>query len=707
MKKIILIAIILSLFNLNDTEAQVLTAVFQKMKQTKDSIQILDYKKTMSELEDVDTSRLNRIKAELEKYEREYKDTILLAPPRFQIAEDSICDLYTVAEKLPQKMGGIYDQGLEYIIKGKEKKAYKYFEKIIKNKKIIEKDKEHAYYQLAHFDWFGSFDRYYNGTPSNIERKYNTSFVGDVRHGFDKANYKSCLLMCGNPKLVSYNLKLVVEKCCYYLPQSESIYETEECTLAKKVFKEACQADMINNVSLYDIFHEKFYKGKVFVNVYSQQTLDDERLSYIVRLSKCLPYLSRMRQNPDVFDIGKSAKELYSIGEKAYNEKDYIKAFYCFSRGALFGDIKSYLKIYEVSEAQIKYLYNTPKFSKYKSELYDLIDIRNCSWSLMDYISDCKEFSEFEIISKEVHSKINARNQEISHNLKEHRKAKEAKEEAKRERKRAIWLGILQGVGQALASASNYYYMANQPQIANYSSFSQINMPTYNSNYDYLLDPRYAMAQVNAEEQAEYQAAREGAQRVGINLTIDEWRAIQGQALMDLKAQGIDLIAEQNERNRKNRQEFRESLDQERRERLNLIKEDAARKYGVNFSNTSSSNSPRTLSSNTNNRNSNNVPLNNGSFQNQSSYNAQQNDSRQQYKREDVSSDDYKFEKRVTLYIREANRNKIMFSDKDLCRKGAVYYIKIGNTYYLVNQQGGWGFNSSISYGHQKLYFDK
>lgn len=706
MKKIILIAIILSLFNLNDTEAQILTAVFQKMKQTKDSIQQLNYKKTMSELEDVDTSRLNRIKAEFEKYAWEYKDTILFTKNRFQLAEDCICDLYTVAEKLPQKMGGIYDQGLEYIIKGKEKKAYKYFEKIIKNKKIIEKDKEHAYYQLAHFDWFGSFDRYYNGTPSNIERKYNTSFVGDVRHGFDKANYKSCLLMCGNPKLVSYNLKLVVEKGCYYLSQSESIYETEECTFAKKVFKEACQADMINNVSLYDIFHEKFYKGKVFRNV-SRQTLDDERLSYIVRLSKCLPYLSRMRQNPDVFDIGKSAKELYSIGEKAYNEKDYIKAFYCFSRGALFGDIKSYLKIYEVSEAQIKYLYNTPKFSKYKSELDDLIVIKNCSRSLMDYISDCKEFSEFEMISKEVHSKINARNQEISHNLKEYWKAEEAKEEAKRERKRAIWSGILQGVGQALASASNYYYMANQQQIANYSSFSPINMPTYNSNYNYLLDPRYAMAQVNAEEQAEYQAAREGAQRVGINLTIDEWRAIKGQALMDLKAQGIDLIAEQNERNRKNRQEFRESLDQERRERLNLIKEDAARKYDVNFSNTSSSNSPRTLSSYTNNRNSNNVPLNNGSFQNQQSYNAQQNDSRQQYKREDVSSDDYKFEKRVTLYIREANRNKIMFSDKDLCRKGNVYYIKIGNTYYLVNKQGAWGFNSSISYGHQKLYFDK
>lgn len=690
MKKIILISIILSLFNMNVTEAQ-----------------ILNYKKTMSELEHVDTSRLNRIKAELEKYERgEYKDTILLTLPNFQLAEDSICDLYTVADKLPQKMGGIYDQGLEYIIKGKEKKAYKYFEKIIKNKKIIEKDKEHAYYQLAHFDWFGSFDRYYNGTPSNIERKYNTSFVGDVRHGFDKANYKSCLLMCGNPKLVSYNLKLVVEKGCYYLSQSESIYETEDCSFVKIVFKEACQADMINNVSLYDIFYEKFYKGKVFGNVYSQQTLDDARLSYIVRLSKCLPYLSRMRQNPDVFDIGKSAKELYSIGERAYNEKDYIKAFYCFSRGALFGDIKSYLKIYEVSEAHIKYLYNTPKFSKYKSELDDLTDIKDCSFSLMDYISDCKEFSEFEIVSKEVHSKINARNQEISNNLKEHWKAKKAKEKAKRERKRDIWLGILQGVGQALASASNYYYMANQQQIANYSSFSQINMPTYNSNYDYLLDPRYAMAQVNAEEQAEYQAAREGAQRVGINLTIDEWRTIQGQALMDLKAQGIDLIAEQNERNRKNRQEFRESLDQERRERLNLIKEDAARKYGANFSNTSSSNSPRTLSS-TNNRNSNNVPLNNGSFQNQSSYNAQQNDSRQQYKREDVSLDDYKFEKHVTLYIREANRNKIMFSDKDLCRKGAVYYIKIGNTYYLVNQQGGWGFNSSISYGHQKLYFNK
>lgn len=80
-------------------------------------------------------------------------------------------------------------------------------------------------------------------------------------------------------------------------------------------------------------------------------------------------------------------------------------------------------------------------------------------------------------------------------------------------------------------------------------------------------------------------------------------------------------------------------------------------------------------------------------------------DAKQQFKTQGVNSNDYQYKKKVTLYTRNGDNAKVMFS-KDLYKKGAYYYVKIGNKYYSVNYSNWSRYNKSIMYGHESLYFN-
>ena len=203
--------------------------------------------------------------------------------------------------------------------------------------------------------------------------------------------------------------------------------------------------------------------------------------------------------------------------------------------------------------------------------------------------------------------------------------------------------------------------------------------------------------QVNNQEMQEYyNFCAYNKKADGSYYTLSEWRAIQGQAILNLKEQGYDIIAE----NRKIIEEQKEDFAKQREE----DKKAWFAKYGYETSSDNRQNTEITKKETDNvvkdQKDSKDEKLN-------SKLEEENLDSREQYKSKDVSSDDYHFEKRIDLYMREANRNKVMFSNKDLCKKGANYYVKIDDTYYLVRVQGGWGFNSSIIYAHEKLYFNK
>ena len=205
--------------------------------------------------------------------------------------------------------------------------------------------------------------------------------------------------------------------------------------------------------------------------------------------------------------------------------------------------------------------------------------------------------------------------------------------------------------------------------------------------------------QVNNQEMQEYyNFCAYNKKADGSDYTLSEWRAIQGQAIQNLKDQGYDIIAE----NRKMLEQQKSDFAKQREDDKKAWFE----RYGYETSSSSTSDSSEKLSTKTNvvSKKQSDLDIDKTNI----NIDVEENfDSKEQYKSKEVSSDDYHFEKHVTLYIREANRNKVMFSNKDLCKKGAFYYVKIDNTYYLVNVQGGWGFNSSIIYSHTKLYFNK
>ena len=85
---------------------------------------------------------------------------------------------------------------------------------------------------------------------------------------------------------------------------------------------------------------------------------------------------------------------------------------------------------------------------------------------------------------------------------------------------------------------------------------------------------------------------------------------------------------------------------------------------------------------------------------------ADNNKNRQQYRAGTVSSDDYEYVKKVTLYRRDGDKAKVVFRNQDLVKKGAQHYVLLQGKYYLVNYSNWGRFNRDIMYGTNTLYFD-
>lgn len=468
-----------------------------------------------------------------------------------------ISTYYVSTDSIPTGMGETYDKGLEYILNGKINKAYKYFVKLVGNKKVTPELKEHAYYQLAHFDWYNSFDPYYNGIPSAIKREViQPNMKQKSKYGFEHANDKSCLLMCGNPSFPTYNLEQVVLKGTSFLNSKEY----GDRIFGKAIFQSACQSNLINKISLYDLFYEKYYKKYERAPIKGADNVDEQKLLYIVKLTKALPYLSQMRQDGSLPDIGKTAKELYAIAEESYENENYIKAFYYYTRAALFGDVSSLIKIYEVSHNHIIALYNTPALVKYKSSLMEMGLVIN-EEDLAKGICDCPDFAEFRYITKPALEHATKARKTYFKRQKQEIYAEMAEKEAKKQKRRQFWAGVFQSVAQSMYGVTN--------QIAYQQSFNAANPQiTSTQALNSLLDPRLAMAQVNAQDYARYQSVREAYQRMGQNLSVDEWRAMEGQAIQNMKDQGYDIVNDLQQQNKANKANMQQQHIKESQQRL-------------------------------------------------------------------------------------------------------------------------------------------
>ena len=282
----------------------------------------------------------------------------------------------------------------------------------------------------------------------------------------------------------------------------------------------------------------------------------------------------------------------------------------------------------------------------------------------------------------------------------------------KKEKRMQMWGDIASGLLQAGAATFQTYaqteYLKNM-QNSGITSSGIVTDPSKLSQaqLNQLMDPNFAYQQVMQQEYMEFQEfSRYNKKSDGSNYSFDEFQAFKGQALLNLIEEGIDLVAEQREQNRKDRQEWRESLEQDRKNRLEQAK---ARLNGTTYdAETNSSTSTSSFSSSssfssTEAVSSTATPQTTTAVSNTETEDL---DSKEQFRRETVSSEDYQKIKDVTLYYREGDKAKVMMNSVELCRKGANYYIKIGNTYYPRRASNWSKYRNAIAYGHYQLYYN-
>lgn len=284
---------------------------------------------------------------------------------------------------------------------------------------------------------------------------------------------------------------------------------------------------------------------------------------------------------------------------------------------------------------------------------------------------------------------------------------------AERARKwKEVGLGLVQtGAAVYQAYAQNEYYkdlgnsgIAPNGVVTDPTRLSQTQL-------NQLIDPRFAAQQVMQKEYMEYQEfCRFNKKEDGSNYTFQEFQAFKGEALLRLKEEeGIDLVAEQREMNRQANQEWREELEQDRKDRLEKAK---AVIRGEAYTGTSSTSSTASSTSTTSSTSTvtTSTPVVSTPVLNTNNTEEEKEkeklDSKQQFKNDPVSSEDYKKVKNVTLYKRDGNKARVMMNNVELCRKGAYYYIKIGNTYYPRSSSGWQKFRNAIIYGHEALYYN-
>lgn len=210
-----------------------------------------------------------------------------------------------------------------------------------------------------------------------------------------------------------------------------------------------------------------------------------------------------------------------------------------------------------------------------------------------------------------------------------------------------------------------------------------------------------SMAQGLLQEQNEYLNFANNCKKPdGSMYSIDEWRTMKGAAIMQLKEEGIDIIGDMNE---SMRQERKERDEQRRADAKRRNEQIIARTYGTQLQNATSAKATAPINAQNTEKPRQNVvakPKTNTTA-------TTQGDSKQQFKSDPVSSDDYKYIKKVTLYARHGDQAKVSIRDVDLCIKGGFKYVKIGNKYYPRMSPNWMRYSNAITYGSEQLYYDE
>lgn len=442
----------------------------------------------------------------------------------------------------------------------------------------------------------------------------------------------------------------------------------------------------------------------------------------VERLSVLYPYISHLGYEKSNPDIGLTATELIAEGKKCEADKqtytqadNTTRAIFYYTRAALYGSFEGFQNLIRI--------YCETYSPSDDRELYTNVSNLAVLRRLCPILRDMKGFKDFSYLLEPVESEINE-TYKIYHDAYEKKKREEAwanylKEKEKKERRKRFWAGMAQSALNALGQTASMMY--NQNRYVNGAVKTQ--MPQVNGfggagvsgNMDYLLDPRFAVAQVQAQELQEYQMVRELYQRMGRDLTLDEYRILKGQAIENLKEQGYDVIAEQKAIN-EDMHNFNRSQMNSGKENVARIKEQNARKYGKSSPSTtssSSSNSTSTTSkpSSSTRTSSSSTTTSSVTSTSKTSYSTStsNNDAHEQYKNGNINTEKSSYGdkiKNVVMSVKDGASYRSVNLHGELYKKNGQYFVKIGNTFYRVENTGG-SYNSYIIYGAKAHYFNK
>lgn len=291
----------------------------------------------------------------------------------------------------------------------------------------------------------------------------------------------------------------------------------------------------------------------------------------------------------------------------------------------------------------------------------------------------------------------------IIEHKREERAKKDAEKEERRRRRAIFWGNVASAFAQSLAQTAQigpmYSQAVNNGTVNNIlpnqypqtgSLAAKLGDPQYlNQSFNQILN--YSIAQVQFQELQEYNQAREAFQRMGKNLSLAEFRAMQGQAIMNLKEQGVDIIAEQNAANRELR-EFNRSQMNSRKGNKSIGQQNVA-KYGGTYS-SSASKSNESIPTKPSSKSTTNHPTTANC-----ATNTQVNNS--------VSGNVYRYiQRKVNLHENPNSNSPVVFHNCEVYQNGSLYFVKIGEQYYQIQHCHKQFYNRTITYGAHPYYFN-
>ncbi len=656
-------------------------------------------------------------------------------------------------------------KGIELYLKGKAEKAADYFVNVYKNKKkYTQRQRKYAAWQVWHYMRFGTMDIFFNGTPSRMDRGEN------LNSGFYKCDTELSLglpylFVSSDPNLPSYDPAGLLRSITIDEEYNDkSIHINPLFTkdlLAAALYEAFPKGEVINMGSLVKndtiLFLTKplkygasgksssYYRSKIFA----------ESVSDFFYLMDCMHLVARTKSNiHDKYGIGLTADEMYLKAKRLNPDKqmimtDYLKGIniektdeqceILLLRSAYYGHLDAIIELmpYIVETVQLGNLYylcfddswmelkmNDDVAAELSANLRILDDVK----LVLKALSELPQFKDspyiWEVLTDEVEKNRESVNKIFLDKMYAMEAEKEVEERAKKKRREQFWSNVGTALLNGLVSGVNAYMQTQYQASAPMHTASVMTDGHTGSLADAMSQPGYfqnvhqqllqqSMNQVQWEEMQEYNRVRENYQRMGRDLTLIEFRALQGQAIADLKGQGYDIIAEQKAIN-DDMHNFNRSQMNSGKENVERIKQQNAQKYGTSstpITTTTSTNSYSTSSkSNTSSRmssstSSGEVPTNtNSHYSNTVAYNAHEH-----YSAGNINTQKNSYGnkiKNVNMAVKDGSSFRNVNLNGELYKKDGQYYVKIGGSFFKVEKSGG-TYNSYIIYGAKAHYFNK